>query len=559
MSIVSDSNSLLFVTSEELSNLTVLTHISGDEVTIKLCLPYNDTIFGFSDHLNLFKLSDQSIHYRTLVEITAYYSSPNNDNYVTLSKEELTEIINKTIILFDTIITQYSAYDSVIRNLSLLKIRLQRSMGNIVNDNNHYRVDYPIKTRSYHTRMIINNTFFRDFINHAYSEYENIIANYDNSDEYYAQLLIGLYCSHMDDKSTNSLNNGFSLNIIKNGAFYTHVDFPTVVHHIMGEYDSLIHSYELFGLINMSNFVRKLYYHSTIDSTVLELLESKISSIYSLPCISFEESDENLIIDGKITKSEKDFSQPENMKIWGGILARKIQRLDSLITKNNHPIFEKITIDYPDFINTAKLTNVNNALYHIWCEHLNIMSSERIINNLSDNIIDFLYSDSILNYYNSYRNNVHPTIIKEFHNHMIDTSHIESTFLMTDNKLDYMLPFIISKANDYFNLNINHNSISNYYRFYVENHLYSDSTNRELSKHLFYMMIINIDNKKRIEEFLDTYRIIYDYYKDLDCENYYKVYHIEEMMKVINSIPPDQVELLKNNAISVNHFLNIMK
>ena len=559
MSIVSDSNSLLFVTSEELSNLTVLTHISGDEVTIKLCLPYNDTIFGFSDHLNLFKLSDQSIHYRTLVEITAYYSSPNNDNYVTLSKEELTEIINKTIILFDTIITQYSAYDSVIRNLSLLKIRLQRSMGNIVNDNNHYRVDYPIKTRSYHTRMIINNTFFRDFINHAYSEYENIIANYDNSDEYYAQLLIGLYCSHMDDKSTNSLNNGFSLNIIKNGAFYTHVDFPTVVHHIMGEYDSLIHSYELFGLINMSNFVRKLYYHSTIDSTVLELLESKISSIYSLPCISFEESDENLIIDGKITKSEKDFSQPENMKIWGGILARKIQRLDSLITKNNHPIFEKITIDYPDFINTAKLTNVNNALYHIWCEHLNIMSSERIINNLSDNIIDFLYSDSILNYYNSYRNNVHPTIIKEFHNHMIDTSHIESTFLMTDNKLDYMLPFIISKANDYFNLNINHNSISNYYRFYVENHLYSDSTNRELSKHLFYMMIINIDNKKRIEEFLDTYRIIYDYYKDLDCENYYKVYYIEEMMKVINSIPPDQVELLKNNAISVNHFLNIMK
>ena len=559
MSIVSDSNSLLFVTSEELSNLTVLTHISGDEVTIKLCLPYNDTIFGFSDHLNLFKLSDQSIHYRTLVEITAYYSSPNNDNYVPLSKEELTEIINKTIILFDTIITQYSAYDSVIRNLSLLKIRLQRSMGNIVNDNNHYRVDYPIKTRSYHTRMIINNTFFRDFINHAYSEYENIIANYDNSDEYYAQLLIGLYCSHMDDKSTNSLNNGFSLNIIKNGAFYTHVDFPTVVHHIMGEYDSLIHSYELFGLINMSNFVRKLYYHSTIDSTVLELLESKISSIYSLPCISFEESDENLIIDGKITKSEKDFSQPENMKIWGGILARKIQRLDSLITKNNHPIFEKITIDYPDFINTAKLTNVNNALYHIWCEHLNIMSSERIINNLSDNIIDFLYSDSILNYYNSYRNNVHPTIIKEFHNHMIDTSHIESTFLMTDNKLDYMLPFIISKANDYFNLNINHNSISNYYRFYVENHLYSDSTNRELSKHLFYMMIINIDNKKRIEEFLDTYRIIYDYYKDLDCENYYKVYYIEEMMKVINSIPPDQVELLKNNAISVNHFLNIMK
>lgn len=556
---MSDSNSLLFVTSEELSNLRALTHISGDEVTIKLCLPYNDTIFGFSNHLNLFKLSDQSIYYRTLVEITADYSSPNNDNYVTLSKEELTEIINKTIILFDTIITQYSAYDSVIRNLSLLKIRLQRSMGNIVNDNNHYRVDYPIKTRSYHTRMIINNTFFRDFINHAYSEYENIIANYDNNDEYYAQLLIGLYCSHMDDKSTNSLNNGFSLNIIKNGAFYTQVDFPTVVHHIMGEYDSLIHSYEIFGLINMSNFVRKLYYHSTIDSKVLELLESKISSIYSLPCISFEESDENLIISGKTTKSEKDFSQPENMKIWGEILARKIQRLDSLTTKNNHPIFEKITIDYPDFINTAKLTNINNALYHIWCEHLNIMSGEEIINNLSDNIIDFLYSDPILNYYNSYRNNVQPTIIKEFHNHMIDTSHIEETFLMTDNKLDYMLPFIISKANDYFNLNINHNSISNYYSFYVENHLYSDSTNRELSNHLFYMMIINIDNKKRIEGFLDTYRIIYDYYKALDCENYYKVYHIEEVIKVINSIPLDQVELLKNNLISMNHFLNIMK
>lgn len=544
----------MLIRSNDLVSPLMLTtrQVNKTNMIINLSVPYEDVKIKKSNDLySTFRITNDVGIYKSIISIKIDYSSNHSKHSYLLSEQELVDTVNKLVTIFDAMFDYYKNYRLLMTNLNTLEIEISRNVNNVINSNNGNKTFAQVN--STFSNNIDRNTNLIGFINYAYSSMKENISN----PEYYARLLTGLYCSHFSPENS-LINNDFSLNIIKNNLEMT-TPFTSSVNNIMSNHQEEMKIWEESYYLNIEHFVKKLYYNVIIDPDTLKELENSIASFYKHDINNIK----------YLNNTEYPELNDNNYnKECATKLLEEIKRFKHLINNSNYYYLNMINCDlyYFERVLNYNVPNLFNRRLIVEWENAFTIPREKDhnINDLSNTIVDFLYSDNIIEYYASLKEfyktkELSTSITNDFHILNIDFSTIKKVEHIINGDMNFLTPFIISKANEYFDYNIDNRLLQEYYHYHISKHIRNNHHRDEsITVLLFYSVLKFLDNEKSVKTFLNIYPALYDYYEQSDDPIEIRKKHIKEVLCLISRISPEHIILLNSGNIRLDHFINII-
>lgn len=547
----------MLIRNNDLVSPLILTtrQVNKTNMIINLSVPYESVkIKKINDLYSTFRMTDDVGLYKSIISIKIDYSSNHSKHSYLLSEQELVDTVNKLVTIFDAMFDYYKNYRLLMTNLNTLEIEISRNVNNVINSNNGNNGNKTFaQVNSTFSNNIDRNTNLIGFINYAYfSMKENV-----NNPEYYARLFTGLYCSHFFSKD-NIISSDFPLHIIENNLKST-TDFTLSVNNIMSNHQEEMERWKESYYLNIEHFVKRLYYNVIIDPHTLKEIENSIARFYkydinNIKCLETHDYPE---------LNDNDYNKESATN-----LLEEIKRFKHLINNSNYYYFDMINCDmyYFERVLDYNVPNLFNRRLIVEWENAFTIPREKDhnINDLSNTIVDFLYSDNIIEYYASlnefYRKKeLSTSITNDFHILNIDFSTINKVEHDINGDMNFLTPFIISKASEYFDYNIDNRLLQEYYHYHISKHIRNNQDRDEsITVLLFYSVLKFLDNEKSVKTFLNIHPALYDYYEQSDDPIEIRKKHIKEVLCLISRISPEHSIVLNSGNIRLDHFINII-
>lgn len=544
----------MLIRSNDLVSPLILTtrQVNKTNMIINLSVPYESVkIKKSTDLYSTFRMTNDVGIYKSIISIKIDYSSNHSKHSYLLSEQELLDTVNKLVTIFDAMFDYYKNYRLLMTNLNTLEIEISRNVNNVINSNNGNKTFAQVNSTV--SNNINRNTNLIGFINYAYFNMKENISN----PEYYARLITGLYCSHFFSKD-NIISSDFPLHIIENNLEPT-THFTSSVNNIMSNHQEEMERWKESYYLNIEHFVKRLYYNVIIDPDTLKELENSIARFYKYDINNIEYL--NNIDYPELNDNDYNKECVTN-------LLEEIKRFKHLINNSNYYYFDMINCDlyYFERLLDYNVPNLfNRRLIVEWENAFTIpREKDRNINDLSNTIVDFLYSDNIIEYYASLKEfynkkELSTSITNDFHILNIDFSTIKKVEHVINGDMSFLTPFIISKANEYFDYNIDNRLLQEYYHYHISKHIRNNHHRDEsITVLLFYSVLKFLDNEKSVKTFLNIYPALYDYYEQSDNPIEIRKKHIKEVLCLISRISPEHSIVLNSGNIRLDHFINII-
>ena len=453
----------------------------------------------------------------------------NNVNTTHISHEELVNTTQKLLIMIIALFKHYKNNNTVIN--ALYNLHGAFHLGDTIEE--LIISDKGLLSTKKHLTGLAVYSLTHYFITKAYDQYLNMVNSNstDYQNEYYDRLLITILNWSYDHEAM--------LNYLVNPNMFTTPDSSIIVSNITKHVNDSKISPDHFSLL--------LFYHCFINTdnynTFIETFK------YPLHYLKAMES--------------------ENIEKQALILIEKHNKM-STITKNvsKHPIMRNRNNDM-SLHNDIK--NTNASIVYSWAQIVlggdlstHSLFPEVLNNNetIADNTLEFLFSKKILDYY--MQNPGHDFGVNNLIKKDLETMGIsyENTILSTTDQIygvDFFLPYIILHANNYFNHNINKDTIKHYYNhcihtnIYTENDDYDDGILYITNYSIFYTIVGFLHDKEKLNNFIRAYPIISNFLYTNDNPKTIPLI-INHIVNKENNI----TNMLVNNEITMEHLVNII-
>ena len=506
---------------------------SDSDVTNKsvfLCAPLNNKPEKVH---HLLYVKEENRHYVPFLELSfSFYSQDDNsEDRKSTNTFDPIGIIEKTVTVFDKLFRHYDNGIFNMKNLvsPIMFFHLDSEVNEVT-----YSVDkYPFLHTSNQKQVFGSSDYCYHYINLLYDKImsiENMTDNNQINDSYDCALISIL----IFQKDVNS------------GIKYLYNPSNNMANRPMNVLEQTMNRLEDKNIIDSYFLSNDFFYQLYIDNDVYDKLSKNVDNIHqSLKKVAIS----NLNSHAKKTLDYY-YAFEEIAKSTG-------EHSEQVLNET------KKRISYEKRIN-----KLNSSIMYTWssivmyphCASDDRSAFVKTINSSPDTHIDtlkFLYSKDVMEYYNEYEignDNAVQMIKKDLNDMMIGgnstQSHVNERFYC----LEFFMPFLIRKANDYFHHNLDTELMKKYYQHYVDNKPYSTNNDDEYdfiftNKLINYTIMPFIHDKQKVNNFIFAYPYIIDYV--YDCNNPDTICSL-----IKNIMHSDHNTIVKfiNDEIKVDHF-----
>lgn len=494
------------------------------------------------------------------VDFSGSNKSPRND-CVILDKNEVFSNVAKAVRIMDFLLTYQNLWGVSFDNIKNYNLNFLSEVSHIT-EKEYLTVDIAPKA-------ICEYTYRYHAISKIYDKYTQVLQfknndNLENMKNDYAHIFISFYCLN--------IINGFSLNFINDKNCYAPIDpkdsFLMIIDKFSNDFSHRI--------IEHNVFTSWLFHYSITDQKLYNEINKYMGK--------FENSE-------IIYYVNKNGLRPENVNQYLKNVYFFVKTYNDYVanTSVENDYWHSDLSDYAKRIN-AKTTEdrIYYLLFEKWME-LNINNSSSFLikelktqkDNITKDIIDFLFNKDILNYFNSYQkhkyNEINPYLIDDFKEEGIKT--FSNEILLIKNRVSlenvFYLPFIIKKANDYFDLGIENHIINDFYNHYV-NYICTEANRSaiwnvgveiEEKINIIFVHIVTSLNNDNMEKFITIFPELSDLLIErtlstsdnwYDNNPSYNLPQVSSIISTIMNVSSDFYDSLINKEITLKHYINIM-